>query len=100
MSNKNWDVANRVAEGTGVGAAIVGGIGIIVLSLIIIPLLVFWVGYFLGWLSTFVCGEALIRGINSFGFNVTMDNIPAIAGALCWVGWLFHQRTGIKKEEK
>jgi len=98
MSRNKWNVGN----GTGVGAAIVGGIGIIVLSLIIIPLLVFWVGYFLGWLSTFVCGDALVRGINSFGFNVTMDNIPAIAGALCWVGWLFHQRTGIgvNKEDK
>lgn len=100
MGNKNWYVASKVAEGTGVGAAIVGGIGLIALTLIIIPLLVFWIGYFLGWLSTFVCGDALVRGINSFGFNVTIDNIPAIAGALCWVGWLFHQRTGISKEEK
>ena len=99
MSRNKWSVANKVAEGTGIGAGIVGVILVLAVSLIIIPLLIFWIGYFMGWLSTLVCGDALVRGINSFGLHITVDNIPPIAGALCWIGWLFHSKTGITKKE-
>ena len=98
MNRNKITIANKVAEGTGTGAAVLGGITLIIVSIILIPLLIFWVGYFLGWLSTFVCGDALVKGINSFGLHITVNDIPPIAGALCWIGWLFHSKTGIEKE--
>lgn len=58
----------------------------IAVSFFLIPFVVFWLGYFIGWISTIVCGNALVRGINAFGFNITIDQIPAIGGALAWVG--------------
>lgn len=69
-----------------------------IIGIIIIPLLIFWVGYFLGWVSTFICGEFLVKGINSFGFNIAVNDIPYIAGALCWAGYLFHPGRKIQKE--
>lgn len=86
----NWNTSEKMG--------ILGIILFFIIGIIIIPLVIFWIGYFLGWVSTFICGDFLVKGINSFGFNITVNDIPCIAGALCWAGYLFHPGGKIQKE--
>lgn len=75
------------------GAGIIlGSIGFIILWVVILPFLLFWLGYFNGWLAKLIVGDALIRGFNTL-FNTTYftkDMLPIIGGTLAWIGSFFH----------
>ena len=72
------------------GWAIVGIIAFFVVAIIIEPALLFWLGYFSGWLAKLVIGTKLITAINMvFGTAFTADMLPMIGGALGWVGSFF-----------
>ena len=72
------------------GWAIVGVIAFFVVVIIIEPALLFWLGYFSGWLAKLVIGTKLVTAINMvFGTAFTADMLPMIGGALCWIGSFF-----------
>ena len=72
------------------GWAIVGVIAFFVVAFIIEPALLFWLGYFSGWLAKLVIGTKLITAINMvFGTAFTADMLPMIGGALAWIGCFF-----------
>ena len=72
------------------GWAIVGVIAFFVVVIIIEPALLFWLGYFSGWLAKLVIGTKLVTAINMvFGTAVTADMLPMIGGALGWIGSFF-----------
>ena len=72
------------------GWAIVGVIVFFVVMIIIEPALLFWLGYFSGWLAKLVIGTKLVTAINMvFGTAFTADMLPIIGGVLGWIGGFF-----------
>ena len=72
------------------GWTIVGVIAFLIVAIIIEPALLFWFGYFGGWLAKLVIGTKLVTAINMvFGTAFTADMLPMIGGALCWIGSFF-----------
>ena len=79
------------------GWAIVGVIAFLVVVIIIEPALLFWFGYFSGWLATLVIGTKLVTALNMvFGTAFTADMLPMIGGALGWIGSFFRSVRTIK----
>jgi hypothetical protein len=80
-------------------------IGIIVLAAIFIvfyPFLLFWVGYFSGWLAKLVIGTKLAAALN-IAFHTTWftaEMLPMIGGALAWVGSFFKGTTRTVETKK
>ena len=72
------------------GWTIVGVIVFLIVAIIIEPALLFWFGYFSGWLAKLVIGTKLVTAINMvFGTAFTADMLPMIGGALGWIGGFF-----------
>ena len=83
------------------GWAIVGVIAFFVVAIIIKPALVFWLGYFSGWLAKLVIGTKLVTAINMvFGTAFTADMLPMIGGALGWIGSFFKSISTISNNQK
>ena len=79
------------------GWAIVGVIAFLIVVIIIEPALLFWLGYFSGWLAKLVIGTKLVTAINTvFGTAFTADILPMIGGALGWIGSFFRSVRTIK----
>ena len=79
------------------GWAIVGVIAFFVVVIIIEPALLFWLGYFSGWLAKLVIGTKLVTAINMvFGTAFTADMLPMIGGALGWIGGFFKSVRTVK----
>ena len=79
------------------GWALVGVIVFLVVVIIIKPALLFWLGYFSGWLAKLVIGTKLVTAINMvFGTAFTADMLPMIGGALGWIGSFFRSVRTIK----
>ena len=58
--------------------------------IILEPLLIFWLGYFSGWLTKIMVGTQVCSALNTtFGTSFTPDILPWIGGALAWVGNFF-----------
>lgn len=74
----------------GSGWAIVGIVVFLIVVIIIEPALLFWFGYFSGWLAKLIISTKLITAINMvFGTAFTADMLPMIGGALGWIGSFF-----------
>ena len=72
------------------GWAIVGIVVFLIVVIIIEPALLFWFGYFSGWLAKLIIGTKLITAINMvFGTAFTADMLPMIGGVLGWIGSFF-----------
>ena len=83
------------------GWAIVGIIAFFVVVIIIEPALLFWLGYFSGWLAKLVIGTKLVTAINTvFGTAFTADMLPMIGSALGWIGGFFKSTTAAKGSNK
>ena len=82
------------------GWAIVGVIAFFVVAIIIEPALLFWLGYFSGWLAKLVIGTKLVTAINMiFGTAFTADMLPMIGGALTWIGSFFKSINNVKNKQ-
>lgn len=73
-------------------------IGIIVLAIIFVvfyPFLLFWFGYFSGWLAKLVIGAKLAAALNIVFHTTwfTAEMLPMIGGALAWIGSFFKGTT-------
>ncbi len=84
-------------EKVGVGAIIVGVVGL----LIFVPVLCFGGGYVGGLLLKWVVGNAFVNGVNTIMPNIefTQDSIPVMCGVLAVIGSYF-KATQINKKEK
>ena len=83
------------------GWAIVGIITFFVVVIIIEPALLFWLGYFSGWLAKLVIGTKLVTAINMvFGTAFTADMLPMIGGALGWIGGFFNSISATSNHQK
>ena len=83
------------------GWAIVGIIAFLIVAIIIEPALLFWLGYFSGWLAKLVIGTKLVTAINMvFGTAFTADMLPMISGALCWIGCFFKSISTTSNNQK
>ena len=72
------------------GWGIFGIIVFLVVMIILQPALLFWLGYFSGWLAKLIIGTKLVAAINMvFGTAFTADMLPMIGGALGWIGGFF-----------
>ena len=49
----------------------------------------FWLSYFGGWLASKWIGNYIIQGFAFFGKDITLEQIPYIAGFLGWIGGFF-----------
>ena len=83
------------------GWAIVGVIAFLIVVIIIQPALLFWLGYFSGWLAKLIIGTKLVTAINTiFGTAFTADMLPMIGGALGWIGSFFKSIRAISNNQK
>ena len=57
-----------------------------IIGILVIPFLIFWLGWIAGWIATWVIGNQLIDGFNSIGISITSDQIPLITGTIAWIG--------------
>ena len=82
------------------GWAIVGVIAFLIVVIIIEPALLFWLGYFSGWLAKLIIGTKLVTAINMvFGTAFTADMLPMIGGALGWIGSFFKSINNVKNKQ-
>ena len=66
-----------------------GLIVLFVLAIVILPWVAFWLAYFGGWIAKLVIGGYLVQGLAILGINITLDQIPLLAGVLGWIGGFF-----------
>lgn len=66
-----------------------GFILVVIGSIFILPWLAFWLAYFGGWIAKIVIGKYLVQGLAMLGLNITLDQIPLLAGVLGWIGGFF-----------
>lgn len=82
------------------GWGIFGVIVFIIVVIIIEPALLFWLGYFSGWLAKLIIGTKLVTAINMvFGTAFTADMLPMIGGALGWIGSFFKSINNVKNKQ-
>lgn len=80
-------------------------IGLIILTIVVIvfyPFLVFWLGYFSGWLAKIIIGGKLAAAFN-VAFHTsyfTAEMLPMIGGALGWISAFFKGTRQVTKEKK
>ena len=67
-------------------STIIAGIVTFVIGILIIPFLIFWLGWVAGWIATWAIGNPLVEGFNNLGISITKDQIPMIAGTITWIG--------------
>ena len=85
----------------GSGWAIVGIIVFLIVVIIIEPALLFWFGYFSGWLAKLIIGTKLVTAINMvFGTAFIADMLPMIGGALGWIGSFFKSVSTASNNQK
>lgn len=68
------------------------------LVICLIPLLGFWIGYFMGWVAKLLIGNYLVMAFNLFKVGIVADHLPLIGGLLGWVGTFFSSATSSKKK--
>lgn len=79
------------------GWGVLGIIALAVILLIFEPFVLFWLGYFSGWIAKLVVGETLAGALN-VAFNTTYFSaamLPKLAGSLAWIGSSFRNAARI-----
>lgn len=90
---------------TSISTFIIETIGVIILAVIFIvfyPFLLFWLGYFSGWLAKLVIGTKLAAALNMVFHTTwfTAEMLPMIGGALAWIGSFFKGTTKTVEKSK
>lgn len=49
------------------------------------PLLVFWLGYFTGWIAKLWIGKYIVEFFTFFNINLPIDKIPLFVGIFSWI---------------
>lgn len=53
------------------------------------PIIAFWLGYFLGWISKIFMGELLINGLTYLHIRPPLFVLPRITGTISWIASFF-----------
>ena len=95
MSNKFYfDTKSEPSWGEIIGAIIA-----VIIIFIFEPFIVFWFGYFGGWLAKLMVGSHLVEGLKLIHISVGLNQIPLLAGTLGWVGSFFHNIVNANKNK-
>lgn len=81
-----------------VGFVIMGAITVIILTVILMPLIIFWCGYLGGLIAKMTIGVPLCQGLNTL-FKTTYfvpENLPWYAATLAWIGSYFKSTSTVK----
>ena len=81
---------------------LVGMIILLIIWIVFYPFLVFWLGYFSGWIAKLIIGTKLAAALN-MAFHTTWftaEMLPMIGGALAWVGSFFKGTTKTVEKSK
>ena len=81
---------------------LVGIIVLLIICVVFYPFLLFWLGYFSGWIAKLVIGTKLAAALN-MAFHTTWftaEMLPMIGGALAWIGSFFKGTANTIKESK
>lgn len=82
-------------------STIIGAIGLVILTVIIIPFILFWCAYAGGWIAMVAIGNPLCHALNTtFGTTrFVPEMIPWIAAACGWIGGYFKTTVRTTKEK-
>ena len=67
-------------------------VSIFLLAILVIlnPLVIFWLGYFSGWITKIMIGDKICKAfLVAFGVSIDPSILPWIGGALAWIGSFF-----------
>ena len=81
-------------EGLGLFSAIL----ISICALLIAPLLIFTIGYLIGFISKLLIGNLLVEAFSYFGFDIPVDKIPLITGLIAWIAPWFKSNNKVEKD--
>lgn len=69
---------------------VLGLIFLLAILVILEPLLIFWLGYFSGWITKIMIGDKICKAfLVAFGVSIEPSILPWIGGALAWIGSFF-----------
>ena len=69
---------------------VLGLIFLLAILVILEPLVIFWLGYFSGWITKIIIGDKICKAfLVAFGISIDPSILPWIGGALAWVGSFF-----------
>ena len=72
-----------------------------IILILILPFIIYWCGYFDGWLTMKLIGKDVVNALNiTFGTNLVLEDLPKIGGALGWIGGMFFKPTGFTRNRK
>jgi len=62
-----------------------------ILTLVFLPVIIFWFGYFGGWILSSFVGEHITQGVNLLldRHSLEVDTIPVLCGTLAVIGRYF-----------
>jgi hypothetical protein len=69
----------------------------LILFCIFEPFLIFWLGYFCGWLAKIFIGSHLVEGLNLLHISIEINQIPLFTGVIAWIGSFFKNTANINK---
>ena len=61
------------------------GLITILITIALIPILIFWIGYFGGWITKILIGKFLVEAFGIFGINFSIDKLPLVTGFVAWI---------------
>ena len=69
---------------------VLGLIFLLAILVILEPLVIFWLGYFSGWITKIIIGDKICKAfLVAFGVSIDPSILPWIGGALAWIGSFF-----------
>ena len=69
---------------------VLGLIFLLAILVILEPLVIFWLGYFSGWITKIIIGDKICKAfLVAFGVSIEPSILPWIGGALAWIGSFF-----------
>ena len=87
----------------GIGSDILKLLGAVLLLILIIifePFLLFWLGYFSGWLAKIFIGKYIVAWFGLFGITLSLESIPLFAGVFAWIASFFQSISSFKKKKE
>ena len=91
--NHNDDIRNDIFT-------ILGAVLVIILVIIFKPFLLFWLGYFAGWLAKIFIGKYIVAWFGLFGITLSLESIPLFAGVVAWIASFFTSASSLKKKKE
>lgn len=92
-NNHNDGVGNDILK-------LLGAVLLLILIIIFEPFLLFWLGYFAGWLAKIFIGKYIVAWFGLFGITLSLESIPLFAGVVAWITSFFTSASSLKKKKE